>query len=147
MAVQTILTIKKQTLSALAIATLLLVTHVHTNSISSGSNGIPKWEYVFDTAYFSYVSDRSPVTSITVNHDLTSSYLYGLVVNGLDSVTFSDGTIMRPCPNYSTGFTFKQTVILTASQSIAKVEAWSYTPNNVSYFLTQISFVLSDGTT
>lgn len=62
---------------------------------------------------------------------------------------------MSPGPNLSPGFTLKQTVNLTATQSIIKIKAWSYTPDNIintnpnpftyKHFLTQLQFVLSDG--
>ncbi len=68
----------------------------------------------YTDTYYSYVSDGSPITSITINQDPLNGYLYGLVVNGLSSGTNTDVYPMNPCPNLSTGFTFKQTVTLTA---------------------------------
>ncbi len=66
-------------------------------------------------SYYSYVSDGSPVTSITVNQAPSGAYLYGLVVNGLSTGTSTDGYNLSPCPNYLTDFIPFQTVTLTAS--------------------------------
>ncbi len=74
-------------------------------------------------------------------------------MNGLNTGTNTDGNTLRPCPNLSLGFTLKQTVTLTATQSITKINAWSYTPdsnadpyNNI-HFMTQLQFELNDGST
>ncbi len=146
---QTNLTMQNRIIICIAIVFRLLVSHVHTLSYSSSSFGYPSWDFFTTTPYFSYVSDGSPVTSITVNQAPLSfgSYLYGLVANGLSGTPNSDGGTNRPCPNDSTGFIFKQTVTLTASQSITSMIAWSYKLDTYRFFLTQISFVLSDGTT
>jgi hypothetical protein len=105
--VQTVLTKENRLILRMAIQILLLVSHVRTASYSSYLTGTPSWYYPKDSGYWSYVSDRSLVTRITINQDSSGAYLYGLVVNGLSSGTNIDSYPLNPCPNYSIGSTFK----------------------------------------
>ncbi len=101
MTTQKILTIHNRIILRIAIAFLLLVTHVHTASWSYFSYGTPDRNGGYHTSYYSYVSDGSPVTSITVNQAPSgSAYLTGLVVNGHTSGTSIDSENLSPCPNY-----------------------------------------------
>ncbi len=101
---QKVLTVQNRRILRIAIQILLLVSHVNTLSWSSFSEGTPVWRKIGNYGFDNYVSDGSPVTSITVNQDPSGPYLYGLVVNGLSSGASLDGYILKPCPAYDTGF-------------------------------------------
>jgi hypothetical protein len=127
----------------LTIATIL--AHQAHTYYYTYSEGTPPNCYTGSQRYDNFEDNGfNPITTISVNEG--NGYLYSLTVNGITSGTTVQGRQISPCPNYQSGSSFLQTVTLSSTQIITSLNAWSKNTGN-GYLLTQIQFVLSDGST